>query len=255
MTRSRAASRGGSNSPPSASIAPLPLRVGITEPRSRRSRRQGRANGRPIRRLLALKERRVRAGRTPASRCRDRRGTAAARRSVSTVIRLFERGRAPRDAPSRVRSPPRAGRSGDPLKSQTALAVAPGEKRRMRFDDDPLEAADLPRMSSSSDGGIARGSKKLPALYSLICLAGRRAVPSAARICVGNGAARHGLVERVDPQVAHHAAKRAFAIGEEDDRRGTSAPAASGSSSHTPRTRAVGSSTAFGPRRSTTQRS
>ena len=67
-------------------------------------------------------------------------------------------------------------------KSQAALAIRAGEKCRMRLDDHPLESrhrrGDL-LVIVRWDGG---GSKKLPALYSLIWRAGGKSA-SAVRIC------------------------------------------------------------------------
>jgi hypothetical protein len=60
------------------------------------------------------------------------------------------------------------------------------QKRRVRFDDHMIEALDRPRDLLVVLRRIASGSKKLPALYSLICVAAGSAA-HASRICARDG--------------------------------------------------------------------
>ena len=189
-------------------------------------------------------------------RCRVAARNSAARRNDSSVIRLFRRASTSGCAVSRPmatssRPPPRPRRrSGAGSARRERPAETPGAPRRSRARSRPRPRR---RSRRRPRAGSPRGSKKLPALYSLTCRAGGR-LASARADLRGDRAWRHRLVERVDPQVAHHAAERALAVGEEDDRRrAPSARRRRAPLPTRPRRRACGSSDAFGPRRSRTQ--
>ena len=190
-TRDRGGRGAGRCSTGSASMAPLPPRVGITaqtgRPRPPAVRDRAAAPTPPPRGAARTAGR---AARTRAARWPWRARKAAARRSPRRVIRLLSA----REHLAVRRLEP----DGHFERPPTQVAKAPGTRRRAR----PPGTPDATRRSRGRTRppprrsprrrptGIACGSKKLPALYSLIWRAGG-SVASASRICRGDGAARH----------------------------------------------------------------
>ena len=148
-------------------------------------------------------------------------------RNASSVMRLFNRSSTPGCAVSR------------PIATSSLAAMRSRNRRHtlaVRSRGTPDATPTITRSKPSSLArslrrprtGMACGSKKLPALYSLICRAAA-APGSAVTNLPRDRAARHALVQRVLPQVAHHAVERTLAVGQEDDGGRHQAPAASGS--------------------------
>ena len=144
MTASSAGRRGGMNASPSASIAPLPPRVGMTEhtvaPHSaaRSIDRHAHSTASPAGMNGGLSSTNTRSA--MSWRCRK----SAARRNASSVIRLLSRASTSGCAVSSpIATSSRPGISDWNLRQRSRVRA--GEKRRMRLDDHALEPFDLAR--------------------------------------------------------------------------------------------------------------
>ena len=153
-------------------MAPLPPRVGITEQTvAPRRRRDVERSAGPFERLLG--------GRNGGfSRMKTRSAIASSRQEVGGATEAGQRHALvqPREdvGVRRLEAHRHFERARRADRGRPGIArMRAGQEGGVRLDDDPLEPRHGPRdRPSSSAAGMARGSKKLPALYSLICRAG-----------------------------------------------------------------------------------